>query len=131
MIKVTLNLGGLEYCEHYVRGENRIVGGESESTTYTYDGAIDHLFMLHDDLRHAIFKIDNPATLDGTYGAYIDGTYYDTIYAASDGTIYGVYYGGVDVLTEDEVLSADFFYERYGNIIADRSEVVICGTKAI
>ena len=123
MLRINITLGGLEYAEFTIRGEN--VGVDYD--TYTvYDGAKDHIWMNYADTAGVKFVIDDPGTYDGTYGGRVNGVDYHTIIA--DDVVYGVTTTGLVELTADQLLSGTF-YQVYYPVLQSNSEVIICGIK--
>lgn len=129
MLKVSFTLGGLEYCEFMLGGENGVVGDDPGLDGDVYNGARDHLWMVHDYGKSAFFMIDDPGTYDGTYGANLDTDTYYTLVTVG-GVVYGVNADGLTEITEDDIPLLQCFQYYHQNIASD-SEVIICGIKNI
>lgn len=129
MLKVNFTLGGLEYCEFLLGGENRVTGDDPGLNGDVYDGARDHLWMVYDYGKGAFFMIDDPGTYDGTYGANLGAYTYYTLVTV-DGIVYGVNAVGLTEITEDNIPLLKCFQYYHQNIASD-SEVIICGIKSI
>lgn len=126
MLRVNITLGGLEYAEFTVRGEN--VGVDYDTFIY-FDGAIDYVWMNYEDTTGVQFIIDDPGTYDGTYGGRVDGVNYHTI-ITDTGVVYGVTTTG-QVALDAADLAAGTFYQMYYPVMQDNSEVIICGIKGL
>lgn len=129
MLKVSFTLGGLEYCEFLLGGENRSTGDDPGLYGDVYDGARDHLWMVYDYGKSAFFMIDDPGTYDGTYGANLVGAVYYTLVTVG-GVVYGVNTDGLTEIIEDDIPLLRCFQYYHQNIASD-SEVIICGIKNI
>ena len=126
MLRVNITLGGLEYAEFTIRGEN--VGVDYD--TYTvFDGATDHLWMNYADTSGVKFVIDDPCTYDGTYGGTVGGITYNTIITDA-GVVYGVSTIGQTELSAADLASGTYF-QIYYPVLQNNSEVIICGIKGL
>ena len=124
MLRVNITLGGLEYAEFSIRGEN--VGVDYSDFIY-FDGAKDHIWMNYADTSGVQFIIDNPGTYDGTYGGRVNSVNYHTI-ITDGGVVYGVTTSGQVALSEAH-LAVGTFYQMYYPVLQGTSEVIICGIK--
>lgn len=130
MLRINVNLGGLEYCEHLIRGENyRTDSGVGDSIISGYDGATDHLWFVYDVDRTCVFTINDPGTYDGSYGCYFDGVLYESVIRfPSDGIVYGINTSGATAIPDADLPDIECVEVYYQNLY-DTSEVVICGVK--
>ena len=126
MLRVTITLGGLEYAEFSIRGEN--VGVDYDTYT-SFDGAIDHIWMNYADTTGVQFVIDDPCTYDGTYGGLVGGVSYQTI-VTNAGIVYGVTTTGSVELAQAD-LDTGTYFQTYYPTLQGTSEVIICGTKGL
>ena len=124
MLRVKITLGGLEYAEFTIRGENV---GVDYDTYAVFNGAKDHLWMNYGDTSGVKFVIDDPLTYDGTYGGTVGGVRYHTI-VTNAGVVYGVGTTGLTELSAAD-LSTGSYFQIYYPVLQNNSEVIICGIK--